>query len=310
MNQLVDILLPAFNGEKYLSEQIDSLLRQSYSNWRLIIRDDLSTDGTVSLINEYRDKYPDMLLVLDSQSIKLGVTGSYECLMHASTARYVAFCDQDDVWHADKLLLQMEKMQELEELHGNAVPILVHTDLTVVDKQLELLGSSFWSYQHLNPAKMTRLSRMLVQNCITGCAAIVNRPLIDLALPIPEEAIMHDWWLGLIAVSEGVVSHIKTPTVKYRQHDNNDTGAMRWSFEFIIKTIRKGRASQMRSLLNTRVQAEALLNTDVLNDAGRRTVDAYVSLYRQNWFMRRIVMIRKGFFKYGIIRNIAMFLRI
>ena len=94
----VDILLSTCNGENFLSAQIDSLLYQTYSDWRLIIRDDLSSDGTMSLINEYKGKYPDKIFVLDNQSVKRGVIGSFECLIEASAAYYVAFCDQDDVW--------------------------------------------------------------------------------------------------------------------------------------------------------------------------------------------------------------------
>jgi glycosyltransferase involved in cell wall biosynthesis len=308
--KLVDILLPTYNGERFLSAQIDSLLHQTYSNWRLIIRDDLSTDGTLLLINEYKDKYPDRIYVQDSQSVKKGVIASFESLLEASAARYVAFCDQDDVWSPDKLLLQIEKMRELEVIHGDNMPILVHTDLSVVDDQLRLVGESFWRYQHLNPDKMCSLPRLLVQNCVTGCTVLINRPLIVLALPFPQGVIMHDWWMALIAVSEGVVCDMKTSTVKYRQHDSNDTGAKQWGPGFIMKSISRGRDTQLQSLLKTRVQAEALLRKGVLNDMNSQIVKKYISLYDNSWLMRRINMIRMGFIKYGIIRNIAMMLRI
>lgn len=306
----VDILLPTYNGAKYLSSQMDSLLQQTYDNWRLIIRDDLSSDDTPSLINEYRAKYPDRIQVLDNLSIKKGVTGSFECLMQASSARYVAFCDQDDVWSPDKLQLQVETMRELEKAHGSSMPILVHTDLTVVDDRLRIISQSFWQYQHLCPDKMCSLPRMLVQNCVTGCTVLANRPLIELALPFPEGVIMHDWWMALIAVSEGVVRDMNTPTVKYRQHDTNDTGARRWNLAYIFRAIVRGRESQLQSLHKTRIQAMALLQTDVLNAVNRRILEKYVSLYETNWFIRRKAMLRMGFFKYGVIRNIAMFLRI
>ena len=310
MTYPVEILLPACNGEKYLSTQIDSLLRQSYENWRLIIRDDISSDNTPRLINEYKAKYPDKIHVLDNLSVKKGVIRSFECLLQASSARYVAFCDQDDAWFPDKLQLQVQKIQELEARHGHSMPILVHTDLTVVGDQLRTISQSFWEYQHLRPADMCRLHRLLVQNCVTGCTVLINRPLIEMALPFPDGLIMHDWWLALIAVSEGIVCDMKTPTVKYRQHDTNDTGARRWDLTLIFRAIVQGRESQLQSLNKTRIQAEALLQANVLNDLNRRIVEKYVSLYDANWFVRRIEMLRMGFFKYGVIRNIAMFLRI
>jgi glycosyltransferase involved in cell wall biosynthesis len=304
----VDILLSTYNGERYLSAQIDSLLHQTYSNWKLIIRDDLSSDNTMSLINHYRTRYPDRLFVLDNQSVKKGVVGSFECLLGASTARYVAFCDQDDVWDPDKLLLQVSKIRELELGNGNSMPILVHTDLVVVDDQMRVISESFWEYQHLSPDRMDSLSRLLVQNCVTGCTVLLNRPLIQLVLPFRDGIIMHDWWVALIAASEGVICAIKAPTVRYRQHDSNDTGAKRWGPGFIMRAITSGRQAKRRGLLKTCEQSRALLRAGRLNDANRQIVEKYVSLYSESGVKRRITMLRMGFFKYGIIRNIAMFL--
>jgi len=306
----LDILLSTYNGEEFLSAQIDSLLCQTYSYWKLIIRDDLSSDGTMSLISEYKNKYPDKIFVLDNQSVRRGVIGSFKCLLEASTARYVAFCDQDDIWTPDKLLLQVEKMRELEAIHGESVPMLVHTDLSVVDDQLELINESFWKYQHLNPDKMSSLPRLLVQNCVTGCTVLINRPLVELALPIPEGVIMHDWWLALIAVSEGIVCDMKISTVKYRQHDNNDTGARQWNLEFVMRKIWQGREPMLLSLVKTQAQAKGLICVGELSDINRRIVEKYISLYSRNWLMRRIEILRSGFFKHGIIRNIAMLLRV
>jgi glycosyltransferase involved in cell wall biosynthesis len=310
MNCTIDILLPVYNGEKYLAAQLDSLLMQSYADWSLIIRDDLSTDNTLALVQDYVSKYPDRICVLGNQTLKKGVVGSYDSLLHASTARYIAFCDQDDVWRPDKLSLQMKKMKELESMHGESSPILVHTDLSVVDDGLCMISSSFWKFQHLKPDTMSKLPRLLVQNCVTGCTALINRPLIERALPIPKGAIMHDWWIALVAISEGIVCDMKETTVNYRQHDNNDTGARQWGLGYIINALIYGREMQLHSLLKTRVQAEALISANVLNDVSRRIVEKYIALYNTNWFMRRIEMFRMGFFKYGIVRNIAMFLRL
>jgi glycosyltransferase involved in cell wall biosynthesis len=310
MTYLVDILLPTYNGEKFLSAQIDSLLGQTYSEWRLIIRDDLSSDGTLSLINNYKEKYPDKIYLLNNQSIKKGIIGSFEALLEFSTAPYVALCDQDDVWNDDKLLLQADKIRELEAFYGSSMPILVHTDLCVVNDCLDMISESFWNYQHFSPDKMCSLPRMLVQNSVTGCTVLVNRPLVELALPFPDGVIMHDWWMALIAVSEGIVYDMKVATVKYRQHDNNDTGAKQWGLDFIIRWIRRGRDLQRLSLLKTRTQAAALISANILSNKNRKITERYISMYSSNWLMRRIEMFRMGFFKYGLLKNIAMFWRI
>lgn len=305
----VDILLPTCNGEKFLSKQLDSLLFQTFSNWRLLIRDDLSSDETMSIIKKYKKQYPDRIYVVDNKSIKKGIVGSFECLLNMSASPYVAFCDQDDVWAADKLFVQMNEIKSLENKYGGSMPVLVHTDLTVVDNQLKLINASFWKYQHLNPYKMSTLRRLLVQNCVTGCTVMINRPLVKLMLPFPENVIMHDWWIALVAVSEGVVSFVNRPTVQYRQHDSNDTGAKRWGINLILKAILHGRQPLLKSLLSTRDQAAALLQVD-LTDANICIIKRYILMYESNWFFRRVEMLRMRFFKYGVIRNIAMFLRI
>jgi len=108
--------------------------------------------------------------------------------------------------------------------------MLVNTDLQVVDEQLRVLDDSFWHYQRIHPERLKRLSRVLVQNFATGCTIMINRALADLALPIPAEAMMHDWWLALVATRFGRAEPLPMPTVLYRQHGRNDIGARRWSF--------------------------------------------------------------------------------
>lgn len=307
MSYKVDILLSTCNGEKYLSTQIDSLLNQSYKNWNLIIRDDLSSDGTIPLVNAYIANFPDKISILDNQSIKKGVVGSFEKLIEASSAPYVVFCDQDDVWCEDKLEIQIAKMVELENRHGSDFPILIHTDLVVVNNELEVLNNSFWCYQHLSPYKMKSLNRTLVHNCVTGCTVMVNRGLINKSLPIPRDVIMHDWWLALVAVAEGRIYSINTSTVRYRQHGGNDTGATHWNVQYITKSIFSKSSCHKSQLYKTYKQAYALLNSKILSPENREIVEKYVEMYEMGWIKRRLEMIRMGFYKYGILRNLAMF---
>ena len=103
---------------------------------------------------------------------------------------------------------------------------------------------------------------------------------------------------------------MKTSTVKYRQHDNNDTGARQWNLGFIMRGIWQGREPMLLSLVKTQAQAKALISVGELSYVNRSIVEKYVSLYNHNWLMRRIEILRSGFFKHGIIRNIAMLLRV
>ena len=147
------------------------------------------------------------------------------------------FCDQDDVWFPDKIAVTLGKMQELEGRHGGERPLLVHTDMKVADGNLRVVADSLWRYQKSDPVRGEALNRLLVQNCATGCSMMINRALCDLALPIPAEAMMHDWWLVLVAAAFGTIGHCAEPTLLYRQHGANDVGAKKWSLADLVPQL-------------------------------------------------------------------------
>ena len=308
MNNSIDILLATYNGEEYLEQQINSVIEQQYNNWRLIIRDDGSTDSTLQILSKYSQSYPDKIQLVDDTLGRLGPSASFGQLLYCSTAPYIAFCDQDDVWLPDKLLLLKRRMLYTEDTHGTEVPVLVHSDLEVVDDRMGKLAGSFWAYQNINPAKMQSLQRLLVQNCVTGCATLVNRSLVDCALPILHGAIMHDWWFALLAVSLGKIENVDTATVKYRQHAANDTGAKKWGIGFVFRAMLTRRKLYRDSIRKTREQARALITSGRLDTEQSEIVSRYIGMFACNWLYRRILVIRMGFYKYGLIRNIALLL--
>ena len=148
------------------------------------------------------------------------------------------FCDQDDVWNNDKIEKTYKKMQELEKLYGDSIPLLAHTDLEVVNEKLETLSFSMWKSEHINPRANT-LNKLLMQNTITGCTMMINRTLAMKSLSISSKAIMHDWWIGLVATAFGKIGFIEESTMRYRQHGRNDTGAKNYDYKFIINKLKK-----------------------------------------------------------------------
>lgn len=305
-NCQIDVLIPTHNGAGYLAEQLESIFQQDIGDWRLIIRDDASSDNTLQVIERFRALDPTRITVLGGPGRRLGVAKSYEYLLRNSSSPYVAFCDQDDVWFPEKLRLLRARIQRLEEELGTAMPILVHSDLTVVNEHMETVSNSFWRHQKLDPRKMQSLARLLVQNCVTGCATMINRSLVDFALPIPEDAIMHDWWFALHAVSGGRIEALNQRTVKYRQHATNDTGAKEWRIEFVLRNVLCGRKQLRSGLLKTRRQARALLESGHLSGKRYDTVSRYVGMYDLGWLSRRLECFRMGFYKYGVIRNVGL----
>ena len=131
-NDKIDILLSTYCGEKYIAEQLASLKRQTVENWRLIVRDDGSTDGTVDLLRHFFPEIPGRIEFVDSANVNIGLMKSYEKLLRTSRSRYVMLCDQDDIWDNNKIARTMDLMKNIEAESDPGTPILVHTDLRLI----------------------------------------------------------------------------------------------------------------------------------------------------------------------------------
>ena len=224
------ILLATYNGANYLGTQIESIQEQSLKEWTLLVRDDGSEDETLKILSRLQSKDRRIRIISDEGG-HLGAINNYAKLITIARdegATVVFFSDQDDVWLPDKLKRQLECLDEMENMLGSDSPILVHSDLIVVDEDLNVLNRSFMDYQGVANEERTPLNILLTQNYITGCALTVNRTLLDLALPIPGAALMHDWWISLCASAFGKIGFIEIPTVLYRQHSDNRVGAKKF----------------------------------------------------------------------------------
>lgn len=223
----IDILLATYNGAAYLRPQIESLLAQDYPDFRVLASDDGSTDGTPAILVEYAQRFPGRFVLTPPPRPGQGALRNFEHLMATclaqGRARWFAFADQDDVWLPNKLALCAARMQALESEGGADLPCLVHTDLCVVDAAQRIVHPSLARYEGFDPAAATRES-MLSVNQVTGCTVLGNRRLLDLALPLPQAAIMHDWWCAVVAGS-GRRAFVPLATVHYRQHGANHIGA-------------------------------------------------------------------------------------
>lgn len=227
---LIIVLLPVYNGERFLDEQIGSILGQSHKNLQLVFRDDGSTDTSPAILQKYASVHPDQVLVLQDDRGNLGALGSFSVLMQwalkqpvSDSGVYVALADQDDTWHPDKLQQCLQAMTEAEgELPE--MPLLVHSDLKVVDATGGEMSASLMQYQGLDPGK-TKFGAQLISNTVTGCTSLANLALLEKALPVPADAVMHDWWLSLVASAFGRLIFLPAALVEYRQHGRNTLGA-------------------------------------------------------------------------------------
>jgi len=220
----IDILLATYNGQAYLREQIDSILAQSNQDWQLLIRDDASDDKTLSIIKDYVAKYSDKVKLIEDNSGHLGASLNFQRLLENSIAEYIMFSDQDDVWLPNKIEVTLNLMKATEKECPNK-PILVHTDLRVVDFQLKTIAKSTWRYQGTPPETGNDLNKVMLQNVATGCTIMINRKAKEVSLPIAKEAVMHDWWIVINVAMRGKIAYVPDQLVLYRQHSNNAVGA-------------------------------------------------------------------------------------
>lgn len=231
-----EVVMATHNGASFLREQMNSVLMQKGEPFCVLVGDDQSEDDTLDILTAYAFDHPSRVRILASSEVKGGAKGNFSRIVSQSTAPYIAFCDQDDVWHEDKLHSSLKEMQRLEALHPGK-PVLVHSDLEVVDEQLNPIAASFFDYQRL-PRQQASLLDQLVKNNVTGCTMLINRRALQIALPIPEDAIMHDWWIACrVLQSEGAIGFIDKPLVKYRQHNANTIGAHNRDVFHIIKKM-------------------------------------------------------------------------
>ena len=207
----VEVLLATYNGARFLREQIDSILAQDYGNIRVLARDDGSSDETVEILAQYAARFPGRFQVMPVGVATGNPKNNFLLLMKASTADYICFSDQDDVWLPDKVSRTKQAMDQLESRWGAKVPLLVFTDLHLVDDKLKIVHESFWSYMNIDPGRINRLSEMMVQSVVTGCTAMLNRPLLELSVRMPEEAYMHDLWISWLASFMGKSSPREGP---------------------------------------------------------------------------------------------------
>ena len=222
----VVILLSSYNGARYIDEQIQSIRAQTTRDWKLLIRDDGSSDATLSIVRKHCSLDERIELVTDKLG-NLGPWGSFASLLSMATetnAAYVFLSDQDDVWLPSKIAKQLGELRRAEELHGPRHPILVHSDLELVDDKLVTLHPSFREFQHISHDSDDPLRTLLLHNAVVGCTIGINRALLDVAVPLPADS-PHDWWLGLCAAATGTVVSSNERTVKYRQHESNAVGA-------------------------------------------------------------------------------------
>lgn len=305
----VKVLLATYQGERYLRQFLESLEGQTLTDWMAVVSDDGSSDATLEILREHEEGSPARFTVSENRGAK-GAKENFSGLIGRSgSAEYYFFADQDDVWYPNKMESVLNELKRLEARFGAETPILVHSDLRLIDMHGRQIHPSMSEAQNLQAERRRELRHLLVQNNVTGCAMAINRSLRDLALPVPDEAIMHDWWLAIVAAAFGVIGYLPEPLVGYRQHADNAIGAKQYSLGLVLERL--GAVDHVRqSLAATFGQASAFLSRfgDSLEARRREEVRAFATLPSAGLVERRRRIIEHGFWKAGVARNIGLFL--
>lgn len=239
VNNKISILLSTYNSELFLKEQINSLLSQTVKDWVLYIRDDGSIDSTIILIENYC-KYHDNIIFIKDKLSNLGTKNSFMKLLSVVDAEYYMFCDHDDVWLPFKIEKTLQKMTETESEHPQK-PILIFTDLKVVDVNLNVINNSLWAYQRTNPQHAKDIYSLSIANPVTGCTIMINQKAKEISLPMSSKSLMHDLWIALNVSKYGYIDFVPEPTILYRQHKKNVIGAEKTNRLYYFLRLKKFR---------------------------------------------------------------------
>lgn len=305
------ILLASYNGESYIRQMIDSVLKQDHPNIRLILSDDSSTDKTPEILEEYATRYPNTVTHYRSGMRFGNAQKHFMHLLNAfHDAPYIMFCDQDDIWHPDKVSKTLSLMGQTET--DPAVPVMVHTDLRVVDQDLQTIATSFCTHSGLDGNRLA-LNQLLVQNVVTGCTMMMNRSLAELSCRVEkaDSLLMHDWWIAIVASAFGKTAFLNEATIDYRQHGKNAVGAKNVrSLSYLAARLR---ANSMRKALNEGAeQASVFLDTysDLFSAEQRELICAFIATKDQNLIARDLTFLKYNLLKSGLLRKAGQFLGI
>ena len=325
---MVEILLATYNGERFLPEQLESILAQSFEDFKISASDDGSSDSTFEILRSYENVLNDRMKSVSSNSHS-AVENFYNLLDRADSD-YICLCDQDDYWDRDKLKKNLEAVKSFEKEYGKDMPVLIHSDLEIVDENLGHIGrmrdvngikaflknakkSEYVEELYIINEK-ENFSRLLAENNITGNTVIFNRALLKL-YKRPKVSFMHDWWLGLIAYTFGKVGYIDSELVKYRQHENNELGAVKPTLNLKERLEAKERVRKNYNAMFAQAKEFLRLYKDEAKDSedkifAFKTVYAFAAMKNKNRISKIRDIFRYGFVKSSLILTIGEMLNI
>ena len=309
---MITIIMAVYNGQEYIREQLESLKDQTYTEWRLVIRDDRSSDKTAEIVKKFSDEVEQEVIFKVNEKPSGSAKNNFALLINdAKESDYVMFCDQDDIWKKDKIEITFNKMKQAEERYGRDFPLLVHGDVEVIDENGNINADSMFEMSHINAD--SKLPQILIQNHVTGCTMMCNKKLIAgiSEYASSEYIIMHDYLAALYASVFGKIEVIKKPLLSYRQHSGNSVGAKNNNNPvYLLKRLANGRKSYKEAMETSRNQVKFFVEIYREELAAEKyckeyeLMSGYASLGSRAKLYRIIFYKKKHIWKSGTIRKI------
>ena len=317
------VILCTYNGEKYLEKQIKSIMEQDREDFCLLYSDDGSTDSTKAILQSLQEKYGRRMRAFPRAMYSGSPAKHFLSILSAlakgevetDNLEYIFLADQDDEWFPDKLSKTISVIKEEERKFGESLPILCHTDCSLVNSRGELLAKSYRRYQKL-PGASYRFSRLLLQNHVTGASVGINKALLQYCKEIPEQVKMHDHWLALLANCFGEIQYLPYASYAYRQHEENVLGAKKASVlkeceERLAASKEKDKEdaihSSYRALFSQGRELKRLFG-DLLPEIKRKVLEAFLSLEGKSRLGKITTMALFGIYPYPLYRGIGAML--
>lgn len=291
---MIHILMATYNGGVYLQEQLDSIAAQTEKQWKLHVCDDRSEDSTMEILSAFQSRYPAQVEIFQNE-VNRGAKQTFARLVREirEPGDY-AFCDQDDIWREDKLE-SLQKLLRETEIAGE--PTLVYSDATVVDDRRVVLADSFMESSGLRLPDQKVFEGLLLCNRVQGTAMLWNQELHQMVTEIPAQALMHDWWIALVAAGHGQIVYLPESLLLYRQHTNNVIGnfdRQAWHHGF-GKKLKPG---NWRMLLdnNHMLQKQRIEQAQAYVERyGDGRAEKYLEIMRRNRISRTLAGIQGGY---------------
>lgn len=288
--------MATYNGVEYIREQIDSILVQTYPNIELIIADDGSSDGTITLLRSYEQNNKNVKVFLNES--RLGFVKNFEYLLNKSVGNYFALSDQDDIWEPQKIEVMMKSMRDKEKGFPN-VPVMVHSDLKMIDENGTLLFHSYSRQRNYHFSKIKDIPSMISRGGVMGNTILMNEKLRQLVLPFDPNVVHHDYWISVINEIFGCRVSLKETLVRYRIHRNNTSDKMH--------LLKKNRRIKLNKLLpyqdNNRYEVlKGIFGRYSISKEDKRPIIIFIQYLRAQggWIKLYPTMFKEGFFKNNI----------